>query len=64
MDVKSLLTIYSGIFTKSGLEGLTGINQKQLWHYANGVSTPRRAQAQKIESALHRLGNELISVRL
>ena len=64
MDVKSLLTIYSGIFTKSGLERLTGINQKQLWHYANGVSTPRRAQAQKIESALHRLGNELISVRL
>ena len=64
MDVKSLLTIYSGIFTKSGLERLTGINQKQLWHYANGISTPRRAQAERIESALHRLGNELLSVRL
>lgn len=25
-------------FTKSGLERLTGINQKQLWHYANGKS--------------------------
>ena len=64
MDVKSLLTIYSGIFTKSGLERLTGINQKQLWHYANGISTPRRAQAERIESALHRLGIELLSVRL
>ena len=64
MDVKSLLTIYSGIFTKSGLERLTGINQKQLWHYANGISTPRRAQAERIESALHRLGSELLSVRL
>lgn len=64
MDVKSLLKIYSGIFTKSGLERLTGINQKQLWHYANGISTPRRAQADRIESALHRLGSELLSVRL
>ena len=64
MDVKSLLAIYSGIFTKSGLERLTGINQKQLWHYANGVSIPRRAQADKIERALHRLGGELLAVRL
>ena len=64
MDVKSLLTMYYGIFTKSGLERLTGINQKQLWHYANGISTPRRAQAERIENALHRLGSELLSVRL
>lgn len=64
MDVKSLLTIYDGIFTKSGLERLTGINQKQLWHYANGTSIPRRAQVLKIENALHRLGNELISLHL
>ena len=64
MDVKSLLTIYSGIFSKSGLERLTGINQKQLWHYANGKSVPRRAQAIRIERALHRLGNELIAVHL
>lgn len=64
MDVKSLLNIYYGIFSKSGLEKLTGINQKQLWHYANGISTPRRAQVLKIENALHRLGNELISIHL
>ena len=64
MDVQSLLTIYSGIFTKAGLERLTGINQKQLWHYANGKSVPRRAQVLKIENALHQLGNELISIHL
>ena len=64
MDVKSLLSIYYGIFTKSGLEKLTGINQKQLWHYACGRSVPRRAQVLKIENALHRLGNELISLEL
>jgi predicted RNase H-like HicB family nuclease len=64
MDVKSLLSLYDGIFTKSGLERLTGINQKQLWHYANGMSKPRRAQALKIETALHRLGYELIAIHL
>ena len=64
MDVKSLLTYYAGIFTKAGLERLTGINQKQLWHYAKGKSVPRRAQVERIENALHRLGAELLSVSL
>lgn len=64
MDVRNLLTIYEGVFTKSGLERITGINQKQLWHYANGTSTPRRAQVLKLEKALHRLGQELLSLHL
>lgn len=64
MDVKSLLALYNGIFTKSGLERITGINQKQLWHYANGKSTPRKAQILKIQNALHRLGTELLAVSL
>lgn len=62
LDIQSLLMIYEGIFTKSGLEKLTGINQKQLWHYAKGISKPRQAQKQKIENALHRLGSELMSL--
>lgn len=64
LDVQSLLSIYEGIFSKSGLEKLTGINQKQLWHYAKGMSKPRPEQRRKIESALHRLGSELISLTL
>lgn len=64
MDVKSLLEFYSGIFTKSGLERITGINQKQLWHYASGIRNPRPEQAQKLESALHKLGQELLSINL
>lgn len=64
LDVCSLLKIYEGIFSKAGLERLTGINQKQLWHYANGKSKPRQAQRLKIEQGLHRLGNELISLHL
>ena len=64
LDVQSLLSIYEGIFSKSGLEKLTGINQKQLWHYAKGISKPRPEQRRRIESALHRLGSELISLTL
>ena len=64
MDTKSMLAFYYGIFTKAGLSRLTGINQKQLWHYASGMSTPRPAQKVKIENALHKLGEELLAVRL
>lgn len=64
MDVKSLLDFYSGIFTKAGLERITGINQKQLWHYANGKTKPRQAQKQKIENAIHSLGSELLRIHL
>ena len=64
MDVKSLLDYSSGIFSKAGLERITGINQKQLWHYASGGRKPRPEQAIKLESALHKLGEELLSISL
>lgn len=64
MDVKSLLDFYSGIFSKAGLERITGINQKQLWHYASGNRKPRPEQALKLETALHKLGEELLSISL
>lgn len=63
-DVQSLLQHYQGIFTNAALERLTGINQKQLWNYANGVSKPRNEAKQKIEKALHSLGHELLEFSL
>ncbi|HRO43120.1 MAG TPA: helix-turn-helix transcriptional regulator [Flavipsychrobacter sp.] len=63
-DTQSFLNYYSGIFTKAALERITGINQKQIQHYASGLKKPRPAQAQKIEQALHGLGNELLSIHL
>lgn len=58
-DVQSLLEAYRGIFSFSALQTITGINQKQLAHYAAGIKKPRRAQADKISAGLHRLANEL-----
>jgi len=63
-DMESLFTYYKGVFTKSALERITGINQRQLQHYSSGLKKPRLAQKQKIETALHKLGNELIAVEL
>ncbi len=63
-DAESLLSHYSGIFTNAALERMTGINQRQIQRYASGISKPRREQAQKIVTALHHLGSELLAVEV
>lgn len=63
-DPQSLLNYYSRIFSYVALQYLTGINQKQLCHYAMGIKKPREAQRKKIETALHNLGQELSAVTL
>jgi hypothetical protein len=61
-NVESLLCGYDGILNHSALSRLTGINSKQLKHYASGLSHPRQAQKVKIKEALHQLGNEFLAV--
>ena len=63
-DVQSLLRYYEGVITNAALERLTGINKKQLWNYSHGISKPRKEAREKIERALHTLGQELLEIRL
>jgi len=49
-DVSSFLNYYSGILSKSGLEKITGINQKQLWHYSSGKRKPENKQPCKYKT--------------
>ncbi len=63
-DVQSFLQYYNGIFTKAALERITGINQKQLGHYASGLKKPRKAQVEKIETALHNFFDDMRMVHL
>jgi predicted RNase H-like HicB family nuclease len=63
-DTESFLNFYKKIFTNAALERMTGINQKQFQHYASGLKKPRPIQVKKIETAIHNLGKELISVEL
>lgn len=63
-DVMSLLNYFKGILSNAAFERISGINQMQMSHYATGLKKPRKAQLQKIEKALHRLGDELKSINL
>ena len=58
-DVATLLDYYRGIFSFSALQAITGINQKQLAHYASGVSSPRPKQVEKIKTGLRRLAKDI-----
>lgn len=62
LSIEALLNAYSDIFTKAALSRITGINQRQLWHYASGMRKPRPIQRKRIEDGLHRLGAELLSI--
>lgn len=63
-DTQSLLKYYKNVITGSALERYSGINQKQLNHYANMYRKPRPEQMKKIEAAFHNLGRELLAVEL
>lgn len=63
-DVQSLLLFYQGIFSYSALENITGINQKQLSHYAAGRSKPRKQQSEKIAKGLKSLAEEMMCITL
>ncbi len=63
-DAESILNYYKGIFTNAALERITGINQKQIQHYASGIKKPRPEQLRKIEIAFKKLGAELTAVEL
>jgi len=64
LDAQSFLEYYKGFMSLSGLEKITGVNQKQLSNYLNHRATPRRKQAERINDGLHRFARELLSVTL
>lgn len=64
IDVATFINYYSNIFTKAALSRITGINERQLWHYAAGVHKPRKTQLEKIENGIKHLSKELSSITL
>ena len=62
-DMPSFLNYYSGILSKSGLEKITGINQKQLWHYSSGKRKPKRQTTLQIQNGLHRFAENLSQIQ-
>ena len=64
LSTSALLEAYSNIFTKAALSRITGINQRQLWHYAAGIRKPRPAQAKRIQEGINKLGAELMTLQV
>ena len=61
-DVQSFLKRYSKQLSLSGLEVVTGINQKQLSHYVTGRKSPRKNTVKKIEQSIHDFAKDLSQV--
>ena len=64
IDAATFINYQSGIFTKAALSRITGINERQLWHYAAGIHKPRKQQLEKIQSGINALTKELTSISL
>ena len=64
LDVPSFLEYYGSIMSLAGMEKMTGINQKQLSNYLNHRAVPRRKQADRIITGMHRFARELLSITL
>jgi predicted RNase H-like HicB family nuclease len=60
-DVASFLDYFSKVFSKPALESITGVNQKQFFHYSAGKN-PSKKTILKIQEGLHKLGKELSQV--
>lgn len=63
-DVQSILMHFSSIVSLSGLQRMTGINQKQLWAYMHGLRKPRPDNVMRIQNAFRKLGADLVNVQL
>ena len=64
IDAATFINYYSNIFTKAALSRITGINERQLWHYAAGVHKPRKRQMEKIQKGINALTKELSAINL
>ena len=61
-DVPSFLEYYGDYLSLSGMERMTGINQKQLSNYLHRRAVPRQKQADRIMRGLHRFAREILSI--
>lgn len=62
LDAAALIREAEAYTTMSVISRFSGINAKQLSHYANGVKHPRPAQLDKIKRALSSIGACMIAM--
>lgn len=62
LDTAALLRDAEEYTTMAALSRASGINQKLLSHYANGIKHPRPNQVKKIKAGLHSIGSQLLAL--
>lgn len=62
LTISALLGSLTNVITRTSLSKATGINPKQLSHYAQGIRRPRPAQAERIRDGIRRIGLQLSQV--
>lgn len=62
-DMFSFLRQFREEFSMSGLEVITGINQKQLHHYLSGQSRPSAATKKKIQEGIAAFAAKLTAIQ-
>jgi hypothetical protein len=53
---------YRGIFTNTGLERMTGINQKLFNHYSKGRKNPSEKQMNKIIGGIRQFAEDAMTI--
>lgn len=62
MDTASLIQSLEGMTTIAAISRITGINERLLSHYANGLKRPSAKQRQKIVDGIHKIGKALMNI--
>ena len=62
LTTRALLYQLDGTLSRAAISRATGINEKQLQHYMSGYRKARPDKREKIISAVHNIGKELIAI--
>lgn len=63
MHISAILRNAEQYTTMAAISRASGINQKQLTHYASSLKEPRPAQRARIIAGLHHIGETFLSIR-
>ncbi len=61
-EISALIHKFDGIISRAAIARATGINERQIGHYASGLHNPRPEQRKRIVEGIHHIGQELIAV--
>ena len=62
LATSALLHRLDGILTRSAIARVSGINERQLGHYALGIRNPRPEKRKQIIDGIHQISRELATV--